>query len=198
MGNSINGMKGHLEVWKVFQDGEKELHFSDHNVITLGMGYTLGMLFNSKGSENVNNYQIQRFALGVSGSGILQVSSTTDLGESLPIAQYGDTNFEMDTEVLIHPTGELGVTGTTSLVSCGIIPFSHIKKISPTRVMWQIFVGENACNGETLNEIGLFSTNPTVVPYPSGERRVLCAYRYFDDINKTEAFSLLFRWTIEF
>ena len=135
---------------------------------------------------------------GVSGSEMLQVSSTTDLGESLPTAQYGDTNFEMDTEVLIHPTNELGVTGTTSLVSCGIIPFSHIKKISPTRVMWQIFVGENACNGETLNEIGLFSTNPTVVPYPSGERRVLCAYRYFDDINKTEAFSLLFRWTIEF
>ena len=36
---------GYLEVWKVYDDGTKELHFSDHNVITSGMGVGLAYLF---------------------------------------------------------------------------------------------------------------------------------------------------------
>ena len=37
--------KGNLEVWKVYDDGSEELHFSEHNVITSGMGVGLAHMF---------------------------------------------------------------------------------------------------------------------------------------------------------
>tara|TARA_R110000751_G_scaffold145098_3_gene248781 strand:- start:602 stop:1195 length:594 start_codon:yes stop_codon:yes gene_type:complete len=194
--SAIEGMKGHLEIWKVFPDGSEELHYSKENVITRGMGYTLAHLFNSAGTENVDNYQLQYFQLGTSGASSLQVSGTEGLSSVLPIADYGTPNFmisEHDRHIGMSSINHNTKAGVTE--AYGIIPFSHIKKISPTRVMYQIVAGNSACNGQTLNEIGLFSKNPRS---SSPRASALCAYRWFGDINKTDAFSLLFRWTIEF
>lgn len=194
--SALEDMKGHLEVWKVFPDESAELHYSEDNVITRGMGYTLAHLFNSSGSENVNNYQIQYFQIGVSGFSGLQVSGTESLSSVLIADEYGTPNFmlsEHDRHIDMSSINNNTAAGVTE--AYGIIPFSHIKKISPTRVLYQIFVGNDSCNGNTLNEIGLFSKNPR----DSGtETSALCAYRWFGDINKTDAFALLFRWTIEF
>tara|TARA_R110000751_G_scaffold262756_1_gene362056 strand:- start:150 stop:743 length:594 start_codon:yes stop_codon:yes gene_type:complete len=194
--NALEDMKGHLEIWKVFPDGLEELHYSDDNVITRGMGYTLAHLFNSSGSENVNNYQIRYFQLGVSGASSLQVSGTESLSSVLTAAQYGTPNFmisQHDRHINMSSINNNTAAGVTE--AYGLIPFSHIKKISPTRVMYQIFIGNDACNSKTLNEVGLFSKNPR----SSGtETSALCAYRWFGDIDKTDAFALMFRWTIEF
>ena len=194
--NALEDMRGHLEIWKVFPDGSEELHYSDDNVITRGMGYTLAHLFNSEGSENVNNYQIQYFQLGTTGFSALQVSGTESLSGVLAASSYGTPNFmisEHDRHINMSSINHNNAAGVTE--AYGIIPFSHIKKISPTRVMYQIFIGNDACNGFTVNEIGLFSKNPR----SSGtETSALCAYRWFGDIDKTDAFALMFRWTIEF
>jgi len=181
-------IRGHLEVVKVFSDGTEEVHFSDSNVITSGMGHTLLKAFSNPSTYNISSYQIVYFQLGVSGDASLQVSSTGELSSALAIGDYGTANFEISTHDLSSGAG-------ASSVPFGIIPFSYIKKISPARVMYQIFVGENACNSQTLNEVGLFSRNPDNA---ATEGSYLCAYRYFTPLEKNDSFSVLFRWVIEF
>ena len=83
--------------------------------------------------------------------------------------------------------------------------YSYIKRVTPTKCMWQIVLDEQTLNvGDPvaglynegyINEIGLFSKNPYV---ESTDASMLCAYRYFKKIYKTDAFILVFRWTIEF
>ena len=191
--SSKGDIKGHLEIWKVFSDGSRELHFSEDNIITSGMGHTLRNLFASTATENVNNYQIQYFQLGVSGQSSQQVSSTGTLSGALATADYGTPNFVVEDRKLL-------AAGATTDAVFGVVPFAYIKRINPTTVMYQMFVGEDACNvpAETslsLSEIGIFSRNPTLA---TPEASMLCAYRYFTGITKTSSFSLLFRSTIEF
>ena len=116
------------------------------------------------------------------------MSSTGNLVTPLTAAQYGTANFEVSNHDLS--------SGTPAVQDFGIIPFPYIKKVSPTRVMYQIFVGENACNGHEIDEIGLFSRNPNVSTPTEGS--YLCAYRFFTALAKQDSFSVLFRWTIEF
>ncbi len=61
-------MKGHLEVIKLYADGTEEVHFSEDNVITSGMGHTLLKAFATSGAGSIAPFQITYFQLG-SGSG---------------------------------------------------------------------------------------------------------------------------------
>lgn len=180
--------RGHLEIVKIYPDGREEIHFSEQNVITSGMGYTLLKAFGNTGLSNISGYQIVYFQLGTSGHIGNQMSSTGQLSGALAVEDYDTPNFQISQH-------DLSSGGKASNAAFGVIPFSYIKKISPTRVMYQIFVGEDACNGETLNEIGLFSRNPDG---SATDGSYLCAYRYFTDLAKQSSFSVLFRWTIEF
>ena len=58
---------GHLEIWKVYPDGEKELHWTDHNVITSGMGVGLAHLYSARGSAKITDYQIINWQVGTGG-----------------------------------------------------------------------------------------------------------------------------------
>ena len=180
--------RGHLEILKVYPDGREEVHFSEQNVITSGMGHTLLKAFSEGGLTNISGYQIVYFQLGTSGHAGAQVSGTGELSSALVEEDYGTANFQISTHNLSSGAGALNQ-------AFGVIPFPYIKKISPTRVMYQIFVGEDACNGEKLNEIGLFSRNPDGA---ATDGSYLCAYRYFTLLEKQSSFSVLFRWTIEF
>ena len=181
-------IRGHLEIVKIYKDGREELHYSEDNVITSGMGYTLLQAFSNPGSNSISGYQMVYFQLGTGGSAGLQVSGTGELAAHLSEADYGTANFTISTHDLSSGTGQTGLP-------FGVIPFPYIKKISPTRVMYQIFVGEDACNGQVLNEIGLFSRNPN---NSATDGSYLCAYRYFTPLDKKDSFSALFRWTVEF
>ena len=75
-------MKGHLEVIKLYADGTEEVHFSEDNVITSGMGHTLLKAFATSGSGSIEPFQITYFQLGLGGATGLQVSSTGNLGGS--------------------------------------------------------------------------------------------------------------------
>lgn len=180
-------IRGHLEVLKVYPDGTEEVHFSEKNVITSGMGYTLLQAFQTSGAGNISSFQIAYFQLGVSGASSLQVPSTGQLSSALASGDYGTANFEISNHDLS--------SGTPAEAAFGVIPFAYIKKISPTRVMYQIHVGDDACNGQTLNEVGLFSRNPND---SATDGSYLCAYRYFTPLAKQDEFSVLFRWVIEF
>lgn len=180
--------RGHLEILKLYPDGREEVHFSEQNVITSGMGYTLLKAFSSPGVDNISGFQIVYFQLGVSGASSLQVTGTGELSSALSESDYAPANFE----VSVH---DLSSGTPTANQAFGVIPFPYIKKISPTRVMYQIFVGEDACEDQTLNEVGLFSRNPNG---SATDGSYLCAYRYFTPLAKKNSFSVLFRWTIEF
>jgi len=187
-----NDVKGYLEVIKVYPDGREEIHFSDENIITSGMGKTLLNAFKGgTGSASaVDAFQIIYFQCGSGGSVGLQVSTTGALGGELAEVDYGTANFELDTHNYLSST----TTHTNKVF--GVIPFPYINKISPTRVMYNIFLGDNACDGVELDEIGLFSKNPIGTASP--ETSLLCAYRYFTPLTKATSFSVLFKWTIEF
>ena len=181
-------IKGHLEVVKLHEDGTEEVHFSDQNVITSGMGHTLLKAFNAQGDESIEDFQIRYFQLGFGGLNTRQVSSTGDLGYAFDRPSYSLVDFELSEHDLSSGTP---VSGSVF----GVIPIPFIKKVSPTRVMYQIVLGAEACVGRTMNEIGLFSKNPD---QSSVEGSYLCAYRYFTPLIKTGSISVIFRWTIEF
>ena len=190
--SSGNSIKGYLEVLKIFPNGREEIHFSDKNVITSGMGATLLQAFNAAGGTPLRNYQITNFQLGTGGSLGLQVSGTGALGTALTHpSQYGvSAGFETESAIL----KAIGIDNYNQIF--GIIPWAYIKKLSPNRVLYEIRLDENSCNGLTLNEVGLFSHNPLLTnPVAT---KLLCAYRYFGALLKEDAFSVLFRWVIEF
>lgn len=180
--------RGHLEILKLYPDGREEVHFSEQNVITSGMGHTLLKAFSNTGLTNISGYQIVYFQLGISGDAGLQVSGTGELSSALSESDYDAANFQLSIHDLSSGAGAVNQP-------FGVIPFAYIKKISPSRVMYQIFVGEDACGGQPLNEVGLFSRNPDG---SSTDGSYLCAYRYFPTLVKQDSFSVLFRWTIEF
>ena len=71
---------GHLEIYKVYEDGTEEQVFSDPNTITSGMGVGLGLLYAGSGADDITNFQIRYFQLGVGGDTIIDtygVSETT-------------------------------------------------------------------------------------------------------------------------
>lgn len=192
--------QGHLEVWKHYPDGTKELHYKDDNVICSGMGATLAEMFDADPDVDVTNFQAIYFKCGSGGSTGLQVSTTGDLGTPLVRADYGNGNLDMSIHNLL--SNGVKTTGTGKENTFGVIPYGYIKRVTPTKCMWQIVLDEQTANvgdmtadGSYLNEIGLFSKNPYL---ESTDASMLCAYRFFKKIYKTDAFILVFRWTIEF
>jgi len=189
---------GHLEVWKHFPDGSKELHYKDDNVICSGMGATLAEMFDANPDIDVENFQIPYFRCGSGGAPAYQVSTTSDVQTGFDRTQYGTGNLNMDVHNLI-------ANGAQVLSQpFGVIPYGYIKRVTPTKCMWQIVLDEQTLNvGDAtalypegyINEIGLYSKNPYV---EATDASMLCAYRYFKKIYKTDAFILVFRWTIEF
>jgi len=82
------------------------------------------------------------------------------------------------------------------------IPASKVTRINESSVRYTLVVDEEAANGiqrgsqdAGINEIGMFMKNPTG---SADDRPILVCYRTFSDIVKTNDFSLIFRWTINF
>lgn len=182
--------KGHLQIYKIFEDGRKELHYEDKNIICSGMGVTLAEAFAADIDDPITDYLITLFQVGTGGTPSLQVSSNGRLGTALTGSEYGDGSLS----VLTH---DLSASGTVySNESFGEIPTAFIDKVAADKVRWRLIIDENAGNGKTLNEVGLFSFNPSKTsPTPTS---YLCAYREFNQLSKTNEFALDIRWTITF
>lgn len=196
--------KGHLEIWKVYEDGSDEMCWSENNVITSGMGVGLASLFAASGSSNIKDYQIGYFQVGVSGDINNYDHYTFEL--SAPLAssvEYGVLSSPLGT----RDSSAISFTDVVSLnplkngkVSIGKEPFAKIRhsnmhRIAKNSVRFTLVLAPRSCVNKNLNEVGLFMRNPFGF---SPDSPVLVAYRPFTTIKKTSAFSLVFLWTIQF
>jgi len=191
------GINGHLTISKLHKDGSEELIFDDHNIIVSGMGVGLSFLFAGLGSTKVTDYHLDKVQFGVSGNASLETSTTYQLSGPLSsVAEYGVNS---DQNVVITDQLANGTTQTNKVFIK--LPRSKVTRINDNSVRYTIVLDEDACNytnirnSRSLNEIGLFMKNPRG---QATEESLLVAYRYFNDILKSEDFSLVFRWTINF
>jgi len=187
------GITGHLQIAKSYSDGSEDIIFDDHNIIVSGMGVGLSYMFTASGSLSVLDYQIDRFQVGVSGGSELEVSSTAALSGALTsISEYGTNS-----NLFLEQTTQIvnGIDQSNKIFA--LIPQSKITRINDNSVRYTLVLDEDACNNlvNPLNEVGLFMKNPTGSPI---NKSILVAYRSFTDLAKTDDFSLIFRWTINF
>jgi len=189
MSNSLGEINpvGYLEVWKVYENGEEELHFSDNNVITSGMGVGFALLFGRTGSDNILDYQIKYMQVGVSANEDYGVSTYT-LGDELTAAEY-------DTSSLRIYYGEQIKNKVVFEEDMVVLPQTMIRRKSLNSIEYVLTLDTDTANEQTLNEIGMLMKNPKGVDPPQA---ILVAYRIFSDITKKREFSLIFKWTISF
>lgn len=192
-------IKGHLTISKIYRNGNEEVIFDDHNIIVSGMGVALAHLFALSGSDSILDYQIDRFQVGVSGGTALEISSTNAL--SGPLASFAE--YGVDSNTLAASAYQIlnnSIVNVTKFY--GLIPQQNITRIDANTVRYTIVLDEDSCNNiqrggvnKPLNEVGLFVKNikNNLIDAP-----ILVAYRYFDNIQKTSDFSLVFRWSINF
>ena len=157
------------------------------------MGANLSEMFDAPPTANVEEYQLTYFKIGIGGSEGLQVSTTNDLGSPLAQDAYGNGLIDIDVHNLVANGAVNSATGGTTTFA--VVPHAYIKRITNTKCMWQLVIDEQSANGSELDEVGLFCKNPYRTT-PEGS--LLCAYRYFTPIAKTDSFILVIRWTIDF
>jgi hypothetical protein len=196
--------KGHLEIWKIYEDGEKELHWSEQNVITSGMGVGLSNLFSASGSSSIKDYQITYFQVGTGGDltgyDQTQYKLNTHIPNSYDYGRLVQPDKDEDYTVAFADVEDLKPLENGSII-VGSKPFakirySNVHRVAKNAVRYTLVLSPRSCNVTApLNEVGLFMRNPLgadpVAP-------ILVAYRPFTDIKKTDAFTLVFLWTIQF
>ncbi len=176
---------GHIEVWKVYPDGRQELHFSDHNIITSGLGVALAYLFSGSGSANILDFQPRWFQLG-SGTPAIVNASITQLTAPLNFIDYGDIFKEGHYQI---KNGAIADIETFVYISQ-----HNVRKVGPNSIQFILVVGRDAANSATLKEVGLFIHNPVgLTPIPAS---ILMAYKTFSSVVKTSEFSIVIRWVI--
>jgi len=198
--------KGHLEIWKIYPNGEEALVFDEDNTITSGMGVGLGLLYAGSGATDITNFQIRYFQLGVQGDTVLttygvdQVSLVSALGQVNGGTDYSGTEsgIGLTVQELMDWDGTAKSTVAGSFGDSwffGLLTDNSIKRVDRNSVTYIIYLDRDTCNSQILNEIGLFMQNPIGLdPYRSN----LVAYRPFTNISKTSDFALVFKWTLNF
>jgi len=194
---------GHLEIYKIYENGTEELVFDDPNTITSGMGVGLGLLYAGSGSQVMTDFQIRYFQLGTSGDsvvdtyGVSQYSLVSAFGQVNGTSDYGsDTTIPIVNHQLMSWNGvakdnSIGSTDWLFL----LISDNAIKRVDLNSVTYILYIDRETCNNQIVNEIGLFMENP--LGY-STKLSNMVAYRPFVSISKTSDFSLLFKWTLNF
>jgi hypothetical protein len=192
--NEVLDVSGHLQIIKIYKDGTEEKVFDDHNVITSGMGVGLAMLFAGQGDSNIEDFQIRYFQVG-SGAPASYDYTQYKLGGHMKLtAEYGD-NVILSDHRRMEPTGGAS-TGNEKFI---YVPDNVIKKSSPTSITYVLFLPEDVSFNQQLDEIGLFMSNPLSVLISGQARRSpLVAYRTFNSLEKTDQFSLVFKWKLSF
>lgn len=197
------GVNGHLTIIKVDREGNEEILLDDANTIVSGLGVGLSYLFTGSGSDSILDYQIDRFQVGVSGpheAYSTNPSSIAELSGALDQDEYG-----ADSNLFIQKGGLLIRPGfATPTEYFALIPSHKITRISDTSVRYTLVLDEEACNdlqGDSLedlniNEIAMFLKNPSGTT--GAGISIMACYRTFSNIRKTNDFSLIFRWTLNF
>ena len=178
--------KGHIEIFKIYPNGQRELLFSDHNEITNGMGIALSTLFTAPETEDFTRFQIGYFQIGT-GTATLPFSSTMTLGTPLTVGNYGDTT------TLTIETHDIYNAGANPPQAFATLPSVQIVKTSAEKVKFILTLDTNTANDLDITELGLFAKDPLSI-----SAAVLVAYRSIPAITKTAGFAISINWTIDF
>ena len=205
--NDTFNVSGHLEIYKVYENGEEEQVFDEANTITSGMGVGLGLLYAGSGAADITNFQLRYFQIGVGGDervdnyGVSETLLVSALGQENGVLDYSSSPYS-DIPLASHDL--MNWDGSKKTTSQGedtwifpMISDNAIKRVDLNSVTYILYVDRHSCNelSEPLNEVGLFMKNPLgTTPY----RSQLCAYRPFTDIAKSDDFALVFKWTLNF
>lgn len=194
--DSVAGIRGFLTIVKKYNDGSEEIVLKDHNMIVSGMGVSLSEMFSAPDDSLVNNFQIDRFQVGVSGNtSEVLTSSINQLRSPLEnLSDYGlGTNLDIELNEQI-------VNNSIKITPVAKIPKGKVNKVGNNKVRYTLILDEEACNDlvvngneASINEIGMLVKNPTL---NDDDRPVLVCYKNFSPVKKTRDFSLVFRWTI--
>jgi hypothetical protein len=205
MGNFIEKkekeISGHLQIEKIYRDPDtsaithSEVILDDHNVITSGMAFSLAALFSTQGSPHLEDYRIGYFQVGDSVR-YAAASSTYALNSELSsTALWGSNTSLVIKRVNAYDPATIESTGS-NLQYFAEIPTTNLTMIADHSARATIVLDEETGNVDNaLCEIGLFTKNPIG---GSDDRAVMVAYRQFDAVKKTNNFSLVFRWTLNF
>lgn len=190
--------KGHLQISKLYKNGNEEVIFDEDNVIVSGFGVGLSYLFTLSGSQKITDFQIDRFQLGVCST---QTATSSVYKLDYPISSVADygTNSKL---LAVSATQIQNGTNVANQVFV-LIPFKNVTRINNNTVRYTLTLDENALNNLTnypggndasLREIGLYLKN---IRNDSPTASILAAYRQFSAIRKTSDFSLVFKWSIQ-
>jgi len=191
--NKLLNPTGHLQIFKLYENGDEEIVFDENNVITSGMGVGFSHLFAASGGTTITDYQILNFLIGSGGDYNDYGVSTFRLKKPL----LSSIDWGSDTGLIIEPSEliEDGVLVAANEVPLARIRFSNIHKVTSTSVRYTLVLDRHTLNTAAVNEVGLYMRNPRGL---SPSRPILVAYRPFTQITKTNDFSLIFRWTLQF
>jgi hypothetical protein len=195
--NDALDVSGHLQIYKIYKDGTEEKVFDDHNLITSGMGLGLSMLFAGQGSS-IEDFQIRYFQVGTGAATTNNPDyKTFKLATPIPNTDAGRRQYGYvpnSSHPRMNPNG-----GGASNELFILIPDNAIKKSSPTSVTYVLYLTEQAVMTTDINEIGLFMNNPlSTLLGDQNKRSPLVAYREFISLEKTEQYSLVFKWKLSF
>ena len=201
------GIRGHLTIIKRdVQTKEETIWFDDHNIIVSGMGYTITEAFTKDCAADIDcageikgvsersgcstdAYKINHFQLGTSGSVSREVVTTFSLGNALKESDYG-----VEPSLLEFHKGNVCSEGTP-VVSQSFVGILNKTYYPPNAILHYVILDETACNDITLNEIALFSQNPSNT---DALNHHMVSYRAFKPLLKDKAYELIIRWVIYF
>ena len=209
-------IKGHLTICKIYKDGTKETVLDHANMITAGLGSAFLDIQKREGSTVPSDYAPAYFQVGngtsINFNAVDTSSFIYQLSSPLSFLQYGeDTEVELveryrgffasSTDGINFKELEQTKAPLSSVVFSGsdeqfveITPGSVTKNFLDSFES-QIVLDENTANGISITEFGLFAKNPKGLLRDSP---LMMAYRSFNPIAKTPAFTLMINWTIGF
>ena len=132
---------GHLEIYKIFQDGTEECVFDEANTITSGMGVGLGLLYAGSGSQTMTDFQIRYFQLGTSGNSVVD---TYGVSQFSLVSAFGQVN-----------SNDYGVNTTLPIVTHDLMNWNGTSKATdPGATDWLfVTISDNAIKRVDLNSV---------------------------------------------
>lgn len=210
-------IKGHITICKVYSDGTQETVVNQANLITAGLGSSLVDIQMGGGSPHVDGYAPYYFQVGTNTIDYsTKFSPNTSANFYTLSAPFGWQDYGDDTEFTLYKryrgfyaSSEGGaykeIFGTSAPLSSTIFSgsdeyFAPVTEGRVTKVFLdsfesEIVLDEDAANGKTISELGLFAKNPKGF---KEDAPILMAYRSFAGVPKTKEFSLVIHWTIGF
>ena len=204
-------MKGIVEINKVYRDGTKELVCRDNNIITDGLGVTLGNIFTDKGDVSLSNHIMGYFQVG---TGYLnpaeQDISKAKYISTLQNAVNNEDAYGKDSELQVeqrsmvqyHPVNFSPVYQESWVDSTFVVlPDSTSTKVVDGVVNYQFTLTESMLNDldSEISEFGLFirDANSNV----KNNQPLLAAYKNLAEgtgILKNKEFAITIEWKLEF